>query len=256
MSTKQCKICGKEITGRRITCGGICQRTVSPETRKLLSEKQKQFLKENPEKHTWKRKGKKNSVPCNKVKEYLSDRGIQFIEEFTPLEDRMFSIDIAFPHIMTGIEINGNQHYDSTGKLKPYYQKRHDLITKAGWKLIEVHYSQCFSDEKINQFLNFEVPYDDSGIIQRYFDEKRARDELKKNKLPRGEKIKQKNRQKWESRKNEIFDHGIDFSKYGWVSIVAKILGLHPQKVNKWMKQYHSEFYEQQCFKRKVKTDF
>lgn len=64
---------------------------------------------------------------------------IIFIEEYKPLNDRLFSIDIAFPDKMIGIEINGNQHYDIEGNLKPYYQNRHELIETAGWTLLEFH---------------------------------------------------------------------------------------------------------------------
>ena len=58
-----------------------------------------------------------------------------------------FSIDIAFPDIKFGIEVNGNQHYNSDGTLKPYYKERHDLIEKSGWILLELHYSSCYIDD-------------------------------------------------------------------------------------------------------------
>lgn len=250
---KNCTICGSEFIGRGKTCSKKCAGTVTEDTKRILSTKRKKYLNENPEKHPWKRENKQASVPCNNVKEYLSSRNIQFIEEFTPLSDRAFSIDIVFPHIKTGIEINGNQHYDASGKLKPYYQERHDLIESAGWKLIEVHYSQCFSDESISRFLSFDIPYDDSGIIESYFEQKRIRDSMKApdDSLPRGQKIKLKTQQKWESIKDEIFNHNIDFSKYGWVTKVAKVLKISPQKINGWMKQYQPDFFEKECFRRK-----
>lgn len=111
------------------------------ETKKLMSEKRKKYLKENPDKHPWKNRNKSISEPCEKVKCFLSNQGIEFVPEWTPLTDRHYSIDIAFPDIKLGIEINGNQHYDAKGNLLPYYQERHDLITKAGWTLLELHYS-------------------------------------------------------------------------------------------------------------------
>jgi hypothetical protein len=250
---QKCQVCEAEFVGRRRkTCSNKCAHTVSIDTKQILSDKRKQFLKENPNKHPWKRKDKFSSVPCNNVKEYLTQRGIQFVEELTPLENRAFSIDIAFPHIKLGIEINGNQHYDRAGKLKTYYQNRHNLIEQAGWRLIEVHYSQCFSQDAIAQFLNFDIPFDNSGIVESYFEAKQIRDNKKKNfTLPRGQKIKEQTRIKWESRKNEIFYHNMDFSVYGWVSKVAVVLGISSQKINGWMKTYHPEFFENQCFKRK-----
>lgn len=33
-----------------------------------------------------------------------------------PLDDRSFSLDIAFPEKKIGIEVNGNQHYERNGE--------------------------------------------------------------------------------------------------------------------------------------------
>lgn len=124
------------------------------ETRKKISEKRKKWLKANPDKHVWKRHSKFKSIPCEKVKQFLSENKIRFLPEFTPLIDRAFAVDIAFPEKMVCIEINGNQHYDATGKLKPYYQEKHNLITDAGWKIIEIHYSLCYNQEYISSLMS------------------------------------------------------------------------------------------------------
>ena len=63
--------------------------------------------------------------------------------------DRYFSIDIAFPDKKIGIEINGNQHYDSSGELKKYYRERHNLIEEKGWKLLEFHFKEIYKEEII-----------------------------------------------------------------------------------------------------------
>jgi hypothetical protein len=197
----------------------------------------------------WKNNKKFKSIPCENVKDYLKKNNIDFVEELRPLEDRQFSLDIAFPHIMTAIEINGQQHYNSDGTLKEYYQGRHDLIENAGWKIIEVHYSQCFNDDNISKFLNFDIPYDDMNIIIEY---KKKEETKKLNKpLKRGEKMNKKMEEKWNPVKDNIFKHNIDFTKYGWATQVATLMDILPQKVNKWMKQYHKDFYENSCFKRK-----
>lgn len=119
-----------------------------------MSEKRKEWLKANPDKHVWKRHSKFKSVPCEKLKQFLSENRIRFLPEFTPLTDRAFAVDIAFPEKMVCIEINGNQHYDTAGKLKPYYQEKHDLIAAAGWKVIEIHYSLCYNQEYISSLLS------------------------------------------------------------------------------------------------------
>lgn len=126
-------------------------KTHSDETKEILSKKRKQWLLENPEKHVWKRHNKFISVPCQKLKEKLKELNIDFVEEYTPFNDYNYSIDIAFPEIKLGIEVNGNQHYDKSGNLKEYYQKRHNIFENRGWRLLEVHYSKCYTSS-INTF--------------------------------------------------------------------------------------------------------
>lgn len=127
----------------------------SPETKLKLSLIRKEFLTKNPEKHPWKSKNKFKSKPCEQVKSFLKELNVQFIEEFDPeIPDRFFSVDIALPEKMIAIEINGQQHYNSDGSLKDYYQERHNLLENNGWKVFEVHYSACFKFEKWEEFVN------------------------------------------------------------------------------------------------------
>ena len=48
-----------------------------------------------------------------------------------------------------------------------------------------------------------------------------------------------------------VINSGIDFSKFGWVTKLAPIINQKPQKVNVWMNRFMSEFYHNNCFKRK-----
>ena len=50
-----------------------------------------------------------------------------------------------------------------------------------------------------------------------------------------------------------ITESDIDFSKFGWVNHVAKLINITPQKVSAFMKKYMSDFYKEKCFKRKSK---
>lgn len=131
------------------------KKILSSESKQRISEKRKEWLKNNPDKHPWKNKDKFKSQPCEKVKAFLDKLGIQYITEFAPeIENRFFSIDIAIPDKMIALEINGNQHYERDGRLKPYYQERHDLIVNAGWNVFEIHYSACFNLDKWSQFVD------------------------------------------------------------------------------------------------------
>lgn len=161
----KCIICGKDAklnkglkfrrTCSDISCGNKTHKIIhSTETKILLSEKRKKYLKLNPDKHPWKQKDKQLSVPCELFKTKLKNNNINYIEEYSPLEDRFFSIDIAFPDKKIGIEINGNQHYETNGKLKKYYQERKNIIEKGGWKLYDIYYTKVYDDDFCNIVIN------------------------------------------------------------------------------------------------------
>ena len=215
--------------------------------REKISRSRKKYLSENPEKHPWKRSTKFKSEPCERVKEFLRSRDIVFVEEWQPLDDRFYSIDIAFPDIKYGIEINGNQHYERDGTLRPYYQERHDRIVQAGWTLLELHYTSCYNLELIEKLLAKRTQPDYSE----YFKKQKEREERRNNIESRGVKIRRKSDERWEPYKQIVVDSDIEFDKFGWVKHVADLLGIKNQKVNKWMKRYLPEFYETQCYKRK-----
>lgn len=127
----------------------------SSETRKKISEKMKKWLRDNPNKHIWRRKRNYISQPCEVFKNYLRSKNIDFVAEYSPnIGDRNFSLDIAFPEKKIAIEINGNQHYNECGSLKEYYQQRHDLLVSDGWVVHEIHYSVCYSEEKLERIIN------------------------------------------------------------------------------------------------------
>ena len=153
-------------------------RKVSKETKNKISKSRKKYLMENKHKHVWRRKNKFISVPCEHLKSILNNKNINFIEEYQPLEDRFFSIDIAFPKKKIGIEINGNQHYNKNGELKKYYKNRHDLIESKGWKLYELHYKIPYSDD-IDQIVgkivgknNIDYNFDYSEYLKKELEKK------------------------------------------------------------------------------------
>lgn len=124
------------------------------ENKKRMSVIKKEYYKNNPNKHHWKSSNSLISKPCENFKRVIEEINLLYIPEMTISDERFFSIDIALPQYKIGIEINGNQHYESNGCLKEYYQKRHDYIVSLGWKLYELHYSLCFNDDVIKSILN------------------------------------------------------------------------------------------------------
>lgn len=128
-----------------------------------LSKLRKIFLQQNPDKHPWRYRNKFKSVPCETLKNWLRLNNFTFVEEFIVPETN-FSIDIAFPDKKIGIEVNGNQHYNPDGTLKPYYQNRENIIQSFGWKLYQLHYSLCYKIDELSSLfqdiLNLEGKYE------------------------------------------------------------------------------------------------
>jgi len=118
-------------------------------TKDNLSKIRKEFLKNNPDKHSWKRKNKLVSTPCENLKKVLDEINILFISEYSPSKEKHYSVDIFLPHYKIMIEVNGNQHYKKDGSLKDYYQERHDFLYNLGYNVYEFHYSLFFDNDKI-----------------------------------------------------------------------------------------------------------
>ena len=222
-----------------------------------LSNKRKQWLKEHPNEHVWKRNTKFISEPCENFKKYLLDKGINFVEEYTPFNDINYCLDIAWPDEKIAIEINGNQHYNSDGSLSKYYSKRHQLLEQRGWKIIEIHYSKCYNIQ-INDFQDIlNLPIYDKDYVGKYFSKKELK--LQKIEKENKEKIEQK-QQIEENHKQIIFNlinnSRIDFSKSGWSTQATKYLKERGELWNKLIfrciRKYYPEFLQREdVWKRK-----
>lgn len=55
------------------------------------------------------------------------------------------------------------------------------------------------------------------------------------------------------ARKEKIKMSGIDFSRFGWVEEVAKLLEITPQASGRWIRKHMPEFYVNRCFRRVFK---
>ena len=248
---KVCSTCSDVFYDRskrnlRKTCSDKCAKVVSDETKAKISEKRKKYLAENKESHVWKRKDKFKSVPCEKLKEILTGQGINFCEEFMPLPNRSFSIDIAFPHIKLGIEVNGNQHYNQDGALAPYYQERHDLITASGWTLLEIPYNKVYNNDFITYIQN--IINDPSLKLPKEFYKPYLKPYLKSKPISKLALKLQQDIEKLELLKKST----INFKKYGWATKASLIIGVRPEKVTCWLKRMDAEFFAT-CYSRSRK---
>ena len=222
----------------------------SVETKKKISIKRIEWLKNNPDNHVWKRNDKFKSIPCEHLKDILIKNSFNFIEEFNPLDNKSYSIDIAFPIEKIGLEVNGNQHYNNDGSLKKYYYDRKIEIENTGWKLYDIHYTKVYKQEfidnliiNLNQYnlVNLDLSFyiiNKKDRLKEKNDIKKERDILKKEKI---DKIIDK-----------IKNSDIDFTKYGWVKSASNIIGISSNKGSSWIKRNMTDLYDTVCIKRKV----
>lgn len=233
------KLSNDELKERRLKASVYrIEKPLSEETKRKISNSRKEYLKNNPDKHVWKRNSKFKSIPCEKLKDYLKSKNILFIEEYTALESNSFSVDIAFPDKKIAIEINGNQHYNNDGTLKSYYQERHNLLESNGWTVYELHYSVCFDLSKFDSL----IPSILNSETKVVFDYGTYRPKEKKIKIKLGrntEKVKEAKlkMRKVERPSKEILEKeindGISYLQLG------KKYGVSDNAIKKWAKSYN-----------------
>lgn len=244
------KTCGSDSCKQEI----LSRRQHSEITKQKISQKRIEYIKQNKN-YKWSCFGKETK-PEEQFKEIISHSNIPYnvYQYYIPFNTKNYEIDFAIPEIRLGFEINGNQHYDKNGHYTEYHLKRKEFLINNGWKIADIHYSLCFNKLKIQeiiiQSLNNNIDFSDSlnkEIIniklQRKIDKEKEKNEIFKRKI--------KKQQDNEDKKTKIINSSIDFSKFGWVNEVAKLINKYPQKINQWMKKYMLEFYNEKCFKRK-----
>ena len=222
----------------------------SEEMKHHLSEKRKEYLAAHPNEHVWKRHSKFASVPCNDLKEFLRSNSYSFIEEASIIPNRNFAVDICFPDKMIAIEVNGNQHYDTTTmELTSYYKERHDIIESFGWTVIEVPYNKAYSDEFRNSLCKlldgvsvdifaFNYKYEcvnihEKAAIKRKEHNDRLAAASKNGTLDKNGKLSSNkiDTDELDRRKELILNSGVDLTKFGWVNKVTEITGLSKQVI-------------------------
>ena len=233
---------------------GICYKNkMSDEGRKNISIARKKYLAEHKDEHVWKRNNKFVSKPCEYLKEEFRKNNINFVEEYSPFDDYAYAIDIAWPDIKVGIEINGNQHYNNDGSLKEYYKNRHDIFESRGWKLYELHYTKCYKINVIDFITSENLDLFDKDYVGKYFSDK----ELKKLKREENMKKKQERIESknilYKQRREALIDletkSNIDFSKFGWVNLAKEYMennypSIPVKQLHRLIKYYYPEFFE------------
>jgi very-short-patch-repair endonuclease len=175
-----------------------------------------------------------------------------------------YFLDFAFLELKLDLEIDGQLHFRNEQAIN------HDIIRdnylkENNWVVYRIAWCEITKNRElvINNFLSYLKQnnltyhtYNKNELIN-YLDRKSKPKSKSKHisKYNSKEKsfnhIKEINNIKQRQFIPLILNSNIDFCKYGWVNEVANIIKQKPQKVNKWMKKYMPEFYENNCFKRK-----
>ena len=235
----------------------------SEKSRKKISEARKKWLAENKDKHVWRRNSKFVSVPCERLKSFLREKHIEFVEEYEPFEDFSFCIDIAWPDIKVGIEVNGNQHYNKNGELKKYYADRHALFESRGWKIFEIHYTKCYNINITDIKDILKLPIYDKNYVGKYFSRKEkrlnriasARKEKQLDRIKRAEEVAEMYNSHRSVLINMVEQSGIDFSKHWNKDAKSYLIArgeLFDCNLFRAFKKYYPEFLKNQSvYKRK-----
>lgn len=250
---KDCLLCGERFTTKASPpsfwhmksarqgsnyCSSMCRSThaMTDEVKAKISKGRKKYLQDNPDEHPWKKSDKFDSVPAQVLKDRLALEGFVFEEEWTPLDDRAYSIDITFPDLKLGIEINGNQHYRRDGTLKKYYQERHDLIVQNGWHLIEMHYANLYKEEDLQSLVSKLREGKAHTIEYTATPRPKTKKEIREDR----KQIRKLEQEQKRQKQKEILDQ-IDKTKYGWVMEASRALGVSHTQIKRIVKRYYSE---------------
>lgn len=221
------------------------------ETKLRLSSSRKAWLAANPDKHPWKNNSKFDSKSCQNLKNALMLASIEFVSEFNPIEDRFFAIDVAFPSLKIGIEINGEQHYNRDRSLKQYYQERHDLIESSGWKIYEIHYSVCHNQSRLDSIISSLIKnHDLLNVDLTFITTKKVKHETRKfssrEEYASSQKLSQESLAQW-----RLAIESVDTTTLGFIGKIAKLMSRSHTQVRRVLSNYFPEIH---TFRRKSKA--
>lgn len=171
-----------------------------------------------------------------------------------------YFIDFAFVNEKVAVEFDGGCHFKNGRKRIDHDIKRDNYLNGLGWRVFRIPYfeMQSFNIRDLIDFIgdSHSMMNDDSeNRLIRYSDykEKKIQIKVEKQKIIKEAKEKIKLNE-IEFIKSQLLNSEIDFSKFGWVKMSAKIIGIGDQNVNRWMKRNMPDFYEKDCFKRKMRN--
>lgn len=203
---------------------------------------------------------KQKSKCAENFKNYLKQNNINFIEEYCPYpNERLYSLDIAWPDEKIAVEINGSQHYDKNGNLNQYTLDKQIFFEKKGWKIIQIYYKWCYGVIENYKEINsiFDLPIHNKEYVKECFTRKYLKNKEKiDNHLKRLELKQQEYDKRKQIIENLINNSGIDFTKSHWPTEAVKYLENRNELWNKGIfrciRKYYPEFLQRKdIWKRK-----
>jgi very-short-patch-repair endonuclease len=157
-----------------------------------------------------------------------------------------YTLDFTWSAKQLCIEIDGEQHYNNPKRMESDI-KKDQLIKINGWQLLRLRWSWVITHKqeaviKIKDFI-------DNGILIPIDKQWKSKKELYVEKIklrgPRtyhgGYKL---TNNKVNERKNLILNSGIDFTKWGWMVKLSKLLNLSHTQIRRFVKEYMPEIYK------------
>lgn len=220
----------------------LAGKKLSDDTKKKISASRRKYLQENPDDNFY-NKYYKSSYAEEYFKSIFEKENIPLIHHF-----RVGTYELDFSNIQKGInlEIDGHQHY-SDQRIIESDKKRTLFLESLGWKIIRIKWSEFqkkSSEEKmeiIQSIKNILLNNDDIQNVEKLLKTPNiiSRElELEKKRLSREKRMAEV-----ENRKHIILNSNIDFSKFGWISKVGRLLGVSHTSVIRFMKKHMSDFY-------------
>lgn len=196
----------------------------------------------------------KRSIPEIHFNKILNENGLFNIYTIKEqLKIGKYFLDFAFIELKVNLEIDGIQHI-RIEKAILHDKIRNEFLESKGWKIYRIFWKTYYDNSQIeyDKFISWLKKIDEN---QSYYypiiDCKESKNIPKYG--TRFDYFKNKKLEYKITQKESILSiekSDIDFSKFGWVKQVSKLINKKSQKISKWMKIFMPDFYQEKCFKR------
>lgn len=230
------------------------------EAKRKISNFRKKFLNENPDKVPYRLShSSKESFPEKYFREWLQKEKIFSEREF---QVKRYTLDFAWPEKGIYLEIDGHQH--SSESMISHDKERTEFLNNEGWVCIGRVYwpkfqsllkdeKELFLENLKNSIINSETFKDFKSLKEIEEENKR----LEREKMIENKQVDSLGRvnslivteKEWGKRLEKILNSGVDFTKYGWKSLLEKETDLTRGQINLTIKKFKEKF--ENCFVRK-----